>query len=93
MKKNVILILTFLLLSLQYRLWMGAGSIRDVVRLKNAIQAEQGGILKLAERNQRLDSDVQALKAYPEALEDRARSELGMIKEGETFCLMVEFAR
>lgn len=93
MKKSVALALSILFLSLQYRLWMGDGSVRDVLRLDNAIQSEREGIAKLADRNRRLDADVQALKAYPEALEDRARSDLGMIKQGETFCLVVEPAR
>ena len=93
MKKSLALVLGILFLTLQYRLWMGDGSIRDVVRLDNAIQTEREGIAKLADRNQRIDADVQALKANPAAFEDRARSELGMIKEGETFCLVVEPAR
>lgn len=93
MKKILTLILGISFLILQYRLWQGDGSILDVMRLSKAILAEKDINQKLTLRNKILDADVQALKARPEALEERARAELGMIKQGETFCLVVEPAR
>ncbi len=80
-------------LVLQYRLWVGQGSLRDVWRLETAILGEQKGLSALTKRNQLLDADVKLLKLRPDALEERARAELGMIKQGETFCLVVEPAR
>ena len=93
MRKWLTIVLGIMLVVLQYRLWAGDGSILDVLRLSKAIHSEQEGLSSLTSRNRRLDADVQALKAKPEALEERARAELGMIKEGETFCLVVEPAR
>jgi len=93
MKKGVTVILGLLLLILQYRLWEGDGGILDVIRLSKAIIVEKNSINQLTLRNRALDADVQELKARPEALEERARAELGMIKQGETFCLVVEPAR
>jgi len=93
MRKGLIIVLGLMFVLLQYRLWVGDGSILDVLRLNKAIYAEQEGLSSLTLRNRRLDADVQALKAKPEALEERARTELGMIKKGETFCLVVEPAR
>jgi cell division protein FtsB len=86
-------LLCILLVTLQYRLWKDDGSIQDVVRLSKAITVEQAEVKKLSDRNQQLSVEVQALKAYPETLEERARAELGMIKEGETFYLVLEPGR
>ena len=93
MTRSILWALSLILLVLQYRLIAGDGSIIDVLRLRRAISAEQEVVTKLEKRNQLLDAEVQALKAKPEALEERARTELGMVKEGETFCLVVEPAR
>lgn len=82
-----------LFFSLQYRLWKGEGSLLEVVRLNKKIQSEKQEVEKLISRNQILDAEVTLLKTQPQALEDRARGELGMIKRGETFCLVVEPAR
>ncbi len=93
MSRSLLWVLSLILLVLQYRLFAGDGSVLDVLRLRKAISAEQEVVTKLEKRNQQLDREVQALKAKPEALEERARTELGMVKEGETFCLVVEPAR
>lgn len=75
---------------LQGRLWIGYGSIPHVLRLSDAIEAQKAEYEKLVERNQRLALEVEALKKDPKAFEERARSELGMIKQNETFYLVVE---
>lgn len=93
MKKWLIVFLGVLFATLQYRLWEGDGSIEDALRLSKAIALEKEEVKKLSDRNQQLIRDVQALRAYPEALEERARAELGMIKQGETFCLILEPTR
>ena len=93
MKKMLLWCLSCTLIVLQYRLWQGEGSILDILRLNKAIMAEQDGIERLTLRNLKLDAEVEALKLNPQALEERARSELGMIKQGETFFLVVEPSR
>jgi cell division protein FtsB len=88
--KWVVLSLSFILCFLQYRLWVGTGSLQDLWRLKHIILSQKEELNKQTERNNRLAAEVQAMKANPSALEERARAELGMIKKGETFCLVVD---
>lgn len=88
--KVVIAVLVTLLLVLQYRLWAGDGSVREVWRLKHAIEAQQQENEQLRERNAALQAEVDDLKQGLAAVEERARSELGMIREGETFYQIVE---
>lgn len=90
MTKWVVLTLLIILGVLQLRLWEGSGSISDVLRLKLAIELQTEEIVRLTERNRQLDMEVKVLKANPAALEERARAELGMIKQGETFCIVVD---
>lgn len=70
---------------LQFRLWFGDASIPHLIQLSRTISVEQASLAKLADRNQKMDIEVQALKGSHEALEEQARLELGMIKKGETF--------
>lgn len=86
----ILLTLCALLGFLQFRLWTGEGNLREVFRLKQIIQAQTEEIERLSLRNRRLDGEVQALKTTPEALEERARSELGMIKQNEIFYVIIE---
>lgn len=81
----IILGLVVLLLSLQYRLWVGDGSIAEVRQLKRQIAQQQAELAALDERNESLRAEVAGLKKGLAAVEARARSELGMIREGETF--------
>jgi len=78
-------ILLFLFLLLQYDLWVGEGSMATVHHLQQAVQNQQQENAKLKQRNTALGAEVQDLKQGLEAVEERARSELGMIREGETF--------
>lgn len=86
----LVLVLAVFGLVLQYRLWVGEASVTKLSRLATIIKIEKSSVEKLNQRNQKLDLEVQALKRSPEALEEQARSELGMIKEGETFYLVTE---
>lgn len=70
---------------LQYRLWFESGGIRDVIRLKGELAQQEAENGKLRKRNAELLAQVQGLKFSEDAEESRARSELGMIKKGETF--------
>lgn len=78
-------VLLFLLLLLQGQLWFGLGSLPDLWRLRRAVEAQQDENHQLEERNAALAAEVADLKSGLEAIEERARSELGMIRDGETF--------
>lgn len=77
-------VLALLLGSLQYRLWVGDGSLAQVTELKRQISEQQDENKRLHERNRILEAEVQELKKGMETVEERARHELGMVKEGET---------
>ncbi|MGD8483541.1 MAG: cell division protein FtsB [Thioalkalispiraceae bacterium] len=85
-----IALLTGLFLVLQYDLWLGEGSLVHVWRLQQAIETQSKENKKLAERNKALEAEVTDLKQGKDAIEERARSELGMIKKGETYIQVVE---
>ena len=88
--KALIVILIVLLLILQYKLWFGDGNMREVWQLQTAIEAQKKENEKLRERNAALEAEVLDLKQGLEAIEERARNELGMIKKGETFYQFIE---
>ena len=73
-----------LLAALQYRLWVGEGSLAHVAQLKQQIAEQKSENEKLLERNRVLTAEVIELKQGLETIEERARHELGMVKEGET---------
>ncbi|MCU7815502.1 MAG: cell division protein FtsB [Candidatus Thiodiazotropha sp. (ex Rostrolucina anterorostrata)] len=81
----IIALLIGLLLFLQYRLWVGEGSLAEVNNLKHEISQLQQEMIGLRERNRALQAEVEDLRTGQTAIEERARSELGMIKEGEVF--------
>ena len=84
------LLLALLLGWLQYRLWFGEGSWGEVNGLQNHVAQQQRENRGLQERNNELAAEVEDLKSGEAAVEERARSELGMIKPGETFYRVVE---
>ena len=88
--KLIIAILIVIFFALQYKLWVGQGSMAEVARLEQAIDSQKVQNAKLRERNNALDAEVQDLKQGVEAIEERARSELGMIKKDETFYQIVD---
>lgn len=73
------------LLALQYRLWVSPNGVRDLWRSEAAIEAQQEENSRLAERNRRLAAEVRDLKEGRAAIEERARTDLGMIATDETF--------
>jgi len=79
-----------LLVVLQYPLWFGSGGVLALWRLNREIAAQQADNLGLKERNAALAAEVNDLKQGYEAVEERARSELGMIKKGETFYQVID---
>ena len=88
--KVLIAILIVVLLLLQYKLWFGDGNMREVWALREAIEQQKQENQQLMERNAALEAEVQDLKQGLEAIEERARSELGMIKKDETFFQIIE---
>ena len=86
----LILVLLLLLGWFQYRLWVGEGSLAEVTALRREILAQGEEMEKLRTRNRRLQAEVEDLRQGRDALEERARSELGMIKEGEIFLQLIE---
>src|ERR1700745_3020962 len=77
------------LVLLQYRLWLSPNGVSEVARLESAVDKQRGENLQLAERNRQLAAEVRDLKSGVTALEERARSELGMIQGNETFVQVV----
>ena len=77
----VVLILA--LAGLQYRLWVGDGSLAQVRDLQKQIADQHGENERLLERNRILEAEVAELKKGTETVEERARHELGMVKDGE----------
>lgn len=74
---------------LQYRLWFGKNSVPDYLALKEDVVRQQIANEKLMQRNKLLYADTDDLKLGLEAIEERARNELGMIKEHETFFRLI----
>jgi len=83
-------LLLLLLLALQYRLWTGDGSLAEVQSLQDEISAQKAELEQLRARNQVLEAEVIDLHEGLDALEELARSELGMIKRGEIFLQVIE---
>lgn len=79
-----------LFLTLQYDLWVGEGSITSAWQLEQSIADQQHENERLKSRNDTLAAEVQDLKSGLAAIEERARSELGMIKKDETFVQVIE---
>ena len=82
--------LMLLLLGLQAKLWLGGGGMREVGRLELTVAAQRAESASLRQRNEALAAEVDDLKTGTAAVEERARSELGMIKPGELFYRIVE---
>ncbi len=85
----LIAVLVAVLVVLQYRLWFADGGVLEVRRLNEAIAEQRERNAALRERNEALAAEVRDLKQGLEAVEARARAELGMVGEGETFYRVV----
>lgn len=90
MLRILMLLLFAMLVVLQYRLWVGEGSLSELHLLKQEIAEQKGELQQMHRRNQALQAEVDDLKQGLEAIEERARNELGMIREGETFYQIIE---
>ena len=83
-------LLVVLLVLLQYRLWVGDGSLAEVWSLYQQVEAQREENQRLLERNQALEAEVKDLKQGLDAIEERAREELGMIQKGESFYQIID---
>jgi cell division protein FtsB len=90
MTKSVMTILAILLVLLQYRLWFSHDGLPSLLHLHHQVEKQRDDNQVLEERNQVLAAEVQDLKNGEDALEERARSELGMIRSDETFFHIIE---
>lgn len=88
--KALTLIFVILIALLQYPLWLGKGSWLRVWDLNRQVDAQQEKNAALKARNAMLDAEVRDLKSGKAAIEERARSELGMIKQDEVFFQVIE---
>ena len=85
-------VLALALILLQYRLWLSDQGLREVSRLQAAVDAQVSANHEQGERNRQLVAEVTDLKLGLTALEERARSELGMVGNSETFYQVVTAA-
>jgi len=87
--RALLAILLLILVLLQLKMWFGEGGYRDVQRLAQRVEEQAQENESLAQRNRELQAEVEDLRQGLEAIEERARSELGMIKENEEFYQVV----
>ncbi|HGG59470.1 MAG TPA: cell division protein FtsB [Gammaproteobacteria bacterium] len=89
----LIVIFSVMLVTLQYRLWIGSGSFPAAWKLDAAVAAQLKENQRLETRNLALEAEVRDLKTGDAAIEERARSELGMVGQDETFFQIIDNGR
>lgn len=87
--RTLLVILVVVIALLQVKMWFGEGGFRDVQRLAVRVEEQAAENELLAQRNRELQAEVEDLRQGLQAIEERARSELGMIKENEEFYQVV----
>jgi cell division protein FtsB len=85
----LIVLLVLVFIALQYRLWFGDGSLSEVVQLTRELEQQKQKLKELEERNRKLEAQVLDLQNGFDAYEEKARNDLGMIKQGESFFQIV----
>ena len=88
--KILLSIVILLVILLQYRLWYGNGGIEEIKAFQHRLDDLKEQVEEKRERNEALYAEVEDWRKGQEALEERARDELGMIREGETFFQVLE---
>jgi len=88
--RKLIVFLIIILVYLQYRLWLGDGGLLELWNVHQEVEAQRDENARLRERNEALDAQVLDLKQGLDAIEERAREDMGMVKQGETFYQIVE---
>ncbi len=90
MLKVLSIILLIILSSLAYRFWFGQDSLLQVAKLRRTVQHQNLELSTLRQRNKFIIDQINNLKASPLAIEEQARYELGMVKQGEKYYQVVE---
>lgn len=88
--RGLVVALGVLLLLVQYSLWFGKGGMRDVASLEQQIALQEAENARLEARNSALLAEVMDLKQGMDAIEEIARSEMGMVRDGEVFFQVLE---
>ena len=88
--KIIALVLLILFIWLQYKIWLQDGGLPEVIQLQKEVVQVKTEVEKLQERNASLDAEVKDLKKGLDAIEERARSEMGMIKQGEVYYQVIK---
>ena len=88
--KKIIVLLIVLLVLLQYKIWLGDGGIPRILQLQEEVDTVQLQVDELKERNRALDAEVTDLKKGLDAIEERARSDLGMIGQDEVYYQVID---
>lgn len=88
--KIIAFVLLFLLIWLQYKIWLQDGGIPEVIQIQQEVEEVKTEVQQLQERNSSLDAEVKDLKKGLDAIEERARSEMGMIKQDEVYYQVIE---
>lgn len=91
--KKILAFLLVLIALLQYRLWFSEGGLTEIDRLETRLVRLREQVAQHEERNASLEADVRDLKEGDEAVEERARQELGMIREGEVFVQIIDVSK
>ena len=87
--RALLIILALVVIALQYRLWFADDGIIHAIRLKNAIHTQQTKNEDIIKHNASLIEEINSLKKGGDAIENRARNDLGMVKKGEVFYQVV----
>lgn len=88
--RKLVILLVLILVYLLYKLLFGEGSLQDVWELHREVGFQRQENIELRERNAALEAEVQDLQQGLDAIEEHAREDLGMVKQGETFYQVVE---
>tara|TARA_Y100001935_G_C17244564_1_gene477579 strand:+ start:792 stop:1094 length:303 start_codon:yes stop_codon:yes gene_type:complete len=88
--QTIFVLLFFIFIALQYRLWVGEGSLAEMQSLQGQLQQQTFQLQELQQINKSLKAELKSLKNNDAAFEARARRELGMIKEGETYFQLIK---
>ncbi len=88
--KIILAVVVFLIGLLQYRFWYGDGGIQEIKVYQQKLNDLKNEVKEKSFRNKALYAEVENLRKGQEAIEERARNELGMIREGETFFQVLE---
>jgi cell division protein FtsB len=88
--RSIVIFLLLALLGLQYKLWLGDGNLRQWLHLEKKLALIEQDNKNLVARNHAIAADIFELKSGEQSLEEQARYELGMIKEGEVYYQCIE---